>query len=70
MALFTFKESKMEKKPDHTVEYTSIDYHSMCEKSKKRVKEMQQQGIPTMHDSKSTPDEVGQMPSYSIVMMG
>ena len=26
------------KDKDHTVEYTSIDYHSMCQKSKERIK--------------------------------
>jgi hypothetical protein len=54
----------------HTVEYTSIDYHSMCEKSKSRVKEMQKTGYQTMHDAKKTPEEVGKMDGYSIIMMG
>jgi len=34
----------------HTVTYTSIDYHSMCQRSKDRVKKMQAEGIPTPHD--------------------
>lgn len=59
----------MEKKSDHTVEYTSIDYHSMCESSKARIKQMQKEGIPTRHDPKKTPEEVGKMEGYSIIMM-
>ena len=54
----------------HTVEYTSIDYHSMCEKSKSRVKEMQKAGYQTMHDAKKTSEEVGKRDGYSIIMMG
>ena len=27
-------------KPEHTVEYRSIDYYSMCEKSKAKIKAM------------------------------
>lgn len=54
----------------HTVEYTSIDYHSMCEKSKSRVKKMQEAGYPTMHDAKQTPEETGKVDGYSIIMMG
>jgi len=42
----------MKKQSDHTVEYTSIDYHSMCQKSKDRIKKMQKEGIPTSHDPK------------------
>lgn len=60
----------MKRDSDHTVEYTSIDYHSMCEKSKSRVKAMQDAGFKTMHDPKKSPEEVGQMEGYSIVMMG
>lgn len=60
----------MKNDSDHTVEYTSIDYHSMCEKSKARVKEMQAAGYKTPHDPKKTPEEVGKMEGYSIVMMG
>jgi len=65
----------METKPDHTVEYRSIDYYSMCEKSKAKVKAMQDAGFTTMYDAKSTPEETemhntGGMSSYSVVMMG
>ena len=65
----------METKPEHTVEYTSIDYHSMCEKSKKQVKEMQKAGFSTIFDPKATPEEtekkkMGGMGGYSVVMMG
>ena len=31
----------MEGRPEHTVEYRSIDYYSMCEKSKAKIKAMQ-----------------------------
>ncbi len=57
---------------EHTVEYRSIDYYSMCEKSKKHIKDMQDAGIPTMHDPKATPEETEQnrMGGYSIIMMG
>lgn len=57
---------------DHTVEYTSIDYHSMCEKSKKQVKDMRKAGFSTIFDPKPTPEETEkkQMGGYSIVMMG
>ena len=43
---------------DHTVSYTPTEYYSMCEKSKKRVKEMQERGIPTKYDSKENPEEM------------
>jgi len=46
------------KDKDHTVSYTSIDYHSMCQKSKERIKKMQAEGIPTSHDPKPTNAEV------------
>jgi len=55
---------------DHSVEYTSIDYHSMCEKSKDQIKKMQEAGYKTMHDPKDSPEEVGKMEGYSIIMMG
>jgi hypothetical protein len=57
---------------DHTVEYRSIDYYSMCEKSKKKVKDMQDAGFSTIFDAKSTPEETEkkEMGGYSIVMMG
>ena len=57
------------KDKDHTVSYTSIDYHSMCEKSKNRIKRMQKEGMPTPHDSKDKPEDVGKMEGYSVVLM-
>ena len=65
----------METRPEHTVEYRSIDYYSMCEKSKAKIKAMQDAGFSTMHDPKSTPEEteihnMGGMGSYSVIMMG
>ena len=54
---------------DHTVSYTPTEYYSMCEKSKKRVKEMQERGIPTKYDAKENPEEVGKMDSYSFMMI-
>ena len=68
----------MEKKPDHTVEYRSIDYYSMCERSKKQIKAMQDAGFSTMYDPKATPEEteskpmggMGGMNGYSVIMMG
>ena len=59
-------------KEDHTVEYRSIDYYSMCEKSKENIKAMQDAGMSTMHDAKSTPEEteMPKMGGYSIMMMG
>jgi hypothetical protein len=53
----------------HTVEYTSIDYHSMCQRSKERVKKMQAEGIPTPHDPKEKPEDVGKSEGYSILFM-
>jgi len=54
----------------HTVEYTSLDYHSMCEKSKARIKKMQAEGIPTSHDPKEKPEDVGSNDrGYSIFFM-
>ena len=43
----------------HTVSYTSIDYHSMCQRSKDQIKKMQKEGIPTSHDAKDKPEDVG-----------
>ncbi len=54
---------------DHTVEYTSIDYHSMCQKSKERIRKMQAEGIPTSHDPKDKPEDVGKREGYSIFFM-
>ena len=60
---------------DHTVEYRSIDYYSMCEKSKKQIKAMQDAGFSTMYDPKATPEEtqvnnMNGMNGYSVIMMG
>jgi len=33
----------------HTVSYTSHDYHSMCQKSKEKIRKMQQMGMTTPH---------------------
>jgi hypothetical protein len=41
----------MKKDKDHTVNYTSMEYHSMCHKSKERIKKMQAEGIPTQEDA-------------------
>ena len=54
---------------DHSVSYTSIDYHSMCQKSKERIRKMQEQGIPTPHDPKDKPEDVGKREGYSILFM-
>lgn len=55
---------------EHTVSYTSIDYHSMCQKSKDNIKRMQAEGIPTPHDSKEKPEDVGgKTRGYSIFFM-
>lgn len=60
----------MKKNDDkHTVEYTSIDYHSMCQKSKERIRKMQAEGIPTSHDPKKKPEDVGKREGYSILFM-
>ena len=58
------------KDKDHTVSYTSIDYHSMCEKSKERVKKMQDEGIPTPHDPKDKPEDAGKREGYSVLFFG
>ena len=60
---------KMKNKSDHSVSYTSIDYHSMCQKSKERIKKMQAEGIPTPHDPKEKPEDVGKREGYSILFM-
>ena len=56
----------------HTVEYKSIDYYSMCEKSKANIEAMQDAGFSTPYDAKSTPEEteMHKMCGYSIMMMG
>ena len=53
----------------HTVNYTSIDYHSMSQKAKDRIKKMQAEGIPTSHDPKDKPEDVGKHEGYSIIFM-
>lgn len=53
----------------HTVNYTSIDYHSMCQRSKERIFLMQAEGIPTPHDPKDKPEDVGKSNGYSIFFM-
>ena len=57
---------------EHTVEYRSIDYYSMCEKSKAKIKAMQDAGFSTPYDAKSTPEEteMPKMGGYSVIMMG
>ncbi len=62
---------KKNKDKDHTVEYTSIDYHSMCQKSKNNIRRMQSEGIPTSHDPKDKPEDVGgkEKNGYSIFFM-
>jgi hypothetical protein len=54
---------------NHSVSYTSIDYHSMCQKSKDRIQMMQKEGIPTSHDAKDKPEDVGKSKGYSILFM-
>ena len=45
-------------KKEHTVSYTSIDYHSMCQRSKDQVRKMQAMGMTTPHDPKDKPEDV------------
>ena len=52
---------------EHTVEYKSIDYYSMCEKSKAKIKAMQDAGFSTPYDAKSTPEET-EMPKMGGVI--
>jgi len=53
----------------HSVSFTSIDYHSMCQKSKDRIRRMKEMGIPTPHDPKDKPEDVGKSEGYSILFM-
>lgn len=54
----------------HTVSFTSIDYHSMCQKSKDRIQRMRKEGMATSHDPKDKPEDVtGKGSSYSIIFM-
>jgi len=41
----------------------------MCQKSKERIKKMQAEGIPTSHDPKDKPEDVGKSKGYSIFFM-
>jgi hypothetical protein len=54
---------------DHSVSYTSIDYHTMCQRSKDQIKKLQSQGIPTPHDPKDKPEDVGKRDGYSILFI-
>ena len=54
---------------DHSVSYTSIDYHTMCQRSKDQIKRMQAQGIPTPHDPKDKPEDVGKRDGYSMIFI-
>lgn len=55
---------------EHTVSYTSIDYHSMCQRSKDQVRKMQAMGITTPHDPKDKPEDVAKKDrGYSIFFM-
>jgi hypothetical protein len=54
---------------DHSVSYTSIDYHTMCQRSKDQIKRMQQEGIPTPHDPKDKPEDVGKRDGYSMIFI-
>ena len=57
------------KDQDHTVSYMPIEYYAMCESSKRRIKEMQAQGIPTRLDPKDKPEDVGKMESFTVMMV-
>ncbi len=59
----------MNKDKDHTVNYTSMEYYTMCHKSKERIKKMQAEGIPTPYDPKENPEDVGKSNGYSILFM-
>ena len=39
---------------NHSVSYTSIDYHSMCQKSKDKIRRMKEMGMTTPHDPNTT----------------
>jgi len=54
----------------HTVSYTSIDYHSMCQKSKDQIRKMQQMGMTTPHDPKDKPEDAGKREGYSVLFFG
>jgi len=55
---------------NHSVSYTSIDYHSMCQKSKDKIKRMKEMGMTTPHDPKDKPEDVAKKDGgYSIFFM-
>ena len=53
----------------HTVSYTPFEYYSMGDSSKRRIKEMHAQGIPTRFDPKDKPEDVGKMESFTVMMV-
>jgi hypothetical protein len=56
------------KDKDHTVSYRPTEYYSMCETSKRRIKEMQDQGISTKYDAKEKQEDVGKNDSYTFMV--
>ena len=52
----------------HTVSHRPTEYYSMCETSKRRIKEMQDQGISTKYDAKEKQEDVGKNDSYTFMM--
>lgn len=40
-----------------TKSYSSIEYHSMCQASKERIKKLQEEGISTQYDPTDTDEE-------------
>ena len=54
---------------NHSVSYTSIDYHSMCQKSKDKIRRMKEMGMTTPHDPKDKPEDVGKVEGYSMIFM-
>jgi|TARA_R100000951_G_scaffold38487_1_gene32644 hypothetical protein len=42
--------SENQKKKEHTVEYTPMSYHTMCQADKERIRKLQDKGIPTPYD--------------------
>ena len=60
----------MKNNDKHTVSYTSHDYHSMCQRSKEKVRKMQEKGIPTPHDPKDKPEDAGKQDrGYSVFFL-
>lgn len=55
---------------NHSVSFTSIDYHSMCQRSKDQIRKMQEMGMTTPHDPKDKPEDVAKKNGgYSIFFM-